>query len=220
MALLRFSHSKLNLFYMLNLPFNHTVALIIITVVVSLLAFSNQKLMSRLIFWPPAMQKGQYDRFITHGFVHADGAHLLFNMITLFFFGSVIESFYRQYFFNLGFALFYLGGLIFAILPSYLKHKNDFQWASLGASGAVSAVLFAYILFEPWKLIFVFFIPVPAIIFAVLYVAYSIWSGKRGNSHINHSAHLWGAAYGVVVTILIEPRVIPHFLNKLAQLPF
>ena len=220
MALLRFSHSNLNLFYMLNLPFNHTVALIIITVVVSLLAFSNQKLMSRLIFWPPAMQKGQYDRFITHGFVHADGAHLLFNMITLFFFGSVIESFYRQYFFNLGFALFYLGGLIFAILPSYLKHKNDFQWASLGASGAVSAVLFAYILFEPWKLIFVFFIPVPAIIFAVLYVAYSIWSGKRGNSHINHSAHLWGAAYGVVVTILIEPRVIPHFLNKLAQLPF
>lgn len=220
MALLRFSHSKLNLFYMLNLPFNHTVALIIITVVVSLLAFSNQKLMSRLIFWPPAMQKGQYDRFITHGFVHADGAHLLFNMITLFFFGSVIESFYRQYFFDLGFALFYLGGLIFAILPSYLKHKNDFQWASLGASGAVSAVLFAYILFEPWKLIFVFFIPVPAIIFAVLYVAYSIWSGKRGNSHINHSAHLWGAAYGVVVTILIEPRVIPHFLNKLAQLPF
>ena len=220
MALLRFNHSNLNLFYMLNLPFNHTVALIIITVVVSLLAFSNQKLMSRLIFWPPAMQKGQYDRFITHGFVHADGAHLLFNMITLFFFGSVIESFYRQYFFDLGFALFYLGGLIFAILPSYLKHKNDFQWASLGASGAVSAVLFAYILFEPWKLIFVFFIPVPAIIFAVLYVAYSIWSGKRGNSHINHSAHLWGAAYGVVVTILIEPRVIPHFLNKLAQLPF
>ena len=220
MALLRFSHSNLNLFYMLNLHFNHTVALIIITVVVSHLAFSNQKLMSRLIFWPPAMQKGQYDRFITHGFVHADGAHLLFNMITLFFFGSVIESFYRQYFFDLGFALFYLGGLIFAILPSYLKHKNDFQWASLGASGAVSAVLFAYILFEPWKLIFVFFIPVPAIIFAVLYVAYSIWSGKRGNSHINHSAHLWGAAYGVVVTILIEPRVIPHFLNKLAQLPF
>ena len=86
--------------------------------------------------------------------------------------------------------------------------------------GAVSAVLFAYILFEPWKLIFVFFIPVPAIIFAILYVAYSIWSGKRGNSNINHSAHLWGAAYGVIVTILIEPRILPHFLNKLAQLPF
>lgn len=205
---------------MLDLPFNHTVTLILITVIISLIAFSNQKVMSRLIFWPPAMQRGQYDRFITHGFVHANGTHLLFNMITLFFFGSVIESFYRQYMYDLGFVLFYLGGLIFAILPSYLKHRNDHRWASLGASGAVSAVLFAYILFEPWKLIFVFFIPVPAIIFAVLYVAYSVWSGKRDNSNINHSAHLWGAAYGVIMTIIIEPRLIGHFLNKLMQVPF
>ncbi|AXY57450.1 rhomboid family intramembrane serine protease [Acinetobacter chinensis] len=205
---------------MLNLPFNHTVTLIIITVIISLIAFQNQKLMNRLIFWPPAMQRGQYDRFITHGFIHADGTHLLFNMITLFFFGSVIENFYKQYAFNMGFVLFYLGGLIVAILPSYLKNKNNSHWASLGASGAVSAVLFAYILFQPWKLIFVFFIPVPAIIFAFLYVAYSIWSGKRGNTNINHSAHLWGAAYGVIVTIILEPRMIPHFLNQLNQLPF
>ena len=205
---------------MLHLPFSHTVTLIIITVAISLLAFSNQAVMNRLIFWPPAMQRGQYDRFITHGFIHADGAHLLFNMITLFFFGNIIESFYRQFFYDMGFVLFSLGGLIVAILPSYLKHRHDVHWASLGASGAVSAVLFAYILFQPWNLIFVFFIPVPAIIFAVLYVAYSIWSGKRGNSNINHSAHLWGAAYGVVVTILLEPRVIPHFLNQLTRLPF
>ncbi len=207
-------------FTMFHLPFNHTITLIAITMIVSLMAFSNQNIMNRLIFWPPAMQRGQYDRFITHGFVHADGTHLLFNMITLFFFGSVIESFYRQFFYDLGIVLFYLGGLIFAILPSYLKHKNDTNWASLGASGAVSAVLFAYILFEPWKLILVFFIPVPAIIFAVLYVGYSVWSGKRGNSNINHSAHLWGAAYGVVMTIILEPRLIQHFLNKLTQLPF
>ena len=205
---------------MLGLPFNHTVTIILITVVISLIAFSNQKVMNRLLFWPPALQRGEYDRFISHGFIHADGAHLLFNMITLFFFGSVIESFYRQYFFDMGFVLFYLGGLIAAIIPSYLKHKHDTHWASLGASGAVSAVLFAYILFEPWKLIFVFFIPVPAIIFAVLYVAYSIWSGKRGNSNINHSAHLWGAVYGIVMTIILEPKLIPHFLNKLLNIPF
>lgn len=205
---------------MLHLPFNHTVTLIIITVAISLLAFNNNNVMNRLIFWPPAMQRGQYDRFITHGFVHADGTHLLFNMITLFFFGSVIESFYRQYLYDLGFVLFYLGGLVMAILPSYLKHKNNPHWASLGASGAVSAVLFAYILFQPWNLIFVFFIPVPAIIFAVLYVSYSIWSGKRGNSNINHSAHLWGAAYGVIVTIVIEPRVLGHFLSQLTKLPW
>ncbi|MCL6247700.1 rhomboid family intramembrane serine protease [Acinetobacter sp. ANC 4945] len=205
---------------MLGLPFNHTVTIILITVVISLIAFSNQKVMNRLLFWPPALSRGEYDRFISHGFIHADGAHLLFNMITLFFFGSVIESFYRQYFFDMGFVLFYLGGLIAAIIPSYLKHKHDTHWASLGASGAVSAVLFAYILFEPWKLIFVFFIPVPAIIFAVLYVAYSIWSGKRGNSNINHSAHLWGAAYGVIMTIILEPKLIPHFLSQLLNVTF
>ena len=206
---------------MLHLPFNHTITIILITVIISLIAFSNRQVLDRFIFWSPAIQqKSQYDRFITHGFIHADGMHLLFNMFTLFFFGSIIESFYRQYLYDLGFVLFYLGGLIFAILPSYLKHKNDTRWASLGASGAVSAVLFAYILFQPWKLIFVFFIPVPAIIFAVLYVAYSIWSGKKGNSNINHSAHLWGAAYGVIMTIIIEPRVVPHFFNQLMQLPF
>ena len=205
---------------MLDLPFNHTVTIILITCIVSFIAFSKETVMNRLIFWPPALQRGQYDRFISHGFIHADGTHLLFNMITLFFFGSVIESFYRQYLYDLGFILFYLGGLIAAIIPSYLTNKNNPRWASLGASGAVSAVLFAYILFEPWKLIFVFFIPVPAIIFAVLYVAYSIWSGKKGNSNINHSAHLWGAAYGVIMTIILEPRLIPHFLNKLMQVPF
>lgn len=205
---------------MLNLPLSHTVSLIAITVIVSIAAFNSSTLKARLIFWPPAMQKGQYDRFITHGFVHADAAHLLFNMITLFFFGNVIESFYRQYFYDLGFVLFYLGGLIFAILPSYLKHKNDLHWASLGASGAVSAVLFAYILFSPWHLIFVFFIPVPAIIFALLYVGYSLWAGQRNGDNINHSAHLWGAAYGVIMTILIQPKVLPHFLNQLMQTPW
>ena len=83
---------------MLHLPFNHTITLIIITVIVSLLAFSNQNVMNRLIFLLPAMQRGQFDRFITHGFIHADGTHLLFNMITLFFFGSIIESFIANIF--------------------------------------------------------------------------------------------------------------------------
>ena len=209
-----------NISEMLDLPFNHTVTIIIITVIISMVAFSNQNVMNRLIFWPPAMQRGQYDRFITHGFIHADGMHLLFNMFTLFFFGSIIESFYRQYFYDLGFILFYLGGLIFAILPSYLKHKNDVRWASLGASGAVSAVLFAYVLFEPWKLIFVFFIPVPAIIFAVLYVAYSIWMDKRGGDNINHGAHLAGAAYGVLFLVVMDAGVIGHFLEELSHPSF
>ncbi len=120
------------------------------------LHFPNKNVMNRLIFWPPAMQRGQYDRFITHGFMHADGTHLLFNMITLFFFGSIIESFYRQYMYDLGFVLFYLGGLIAAIIPSYLKHKNDHRWASLGALVLYLLSCLPIFCLNLWKLIFVF----------------------------------------------------------------
>lgn len=196
--------------------FSHTLIIIMITVGISCLAFSNQAIMARLLFWPPAIQeRAQYDRFISYGFIHADGAHLIFNMITLFFFGRIMETFYRQFCFDMGFVLFYLGGLIFSILPSYLKNKNNPQWSSLGASGAISAVLFSYILFQPWAKIYVIVIPVPAIIFAVLYIGYTIWSNKRSSGNINHSAHLWGAAYGVITTIIVEPKIIPHFLNAL-----
>ena len=200
---------------MLGLTVSHTLIIIVITAIVSLVALSNRTVMNRLIMWPPAMQRGQYDRFITYGFVHADGTHLLFNMFTLFFFGRAIENFYRPYFGGLGFVLFYLAALVVSMLPSYLKHKDDPNYLSLGASGAVSAVLFAYILFAPWNLIFVFFIPVPAIIYAALYTAYSVYAAKRGQDNINHSAHLWGAAFGVIATIAIEPALIQRFIAKL-----
>ncbi len=160
---------------MLHLPFNHTITLIIITVIISLLAFSNQNVMNRLIFWPPAMQRGQFDRFITHGFIHADGTHLLFNMITLFFFGSIIESFYRQYFYDMGFVLFYLGGLIFAILPSYLQHKNDANWASLGASrGSICCSICLYPVSSHGNLFLYFLFQYPLLFlqFSMLLIAF------------------------------------------------
>ncbi len=200
---------------MLGLTVSHTLIIIAITTVLSFIAFSNSAVMNRLIMWPPAMQRGQYDRFITYGFIHADGTHLIFNMFTLFFFGRAIENFYRPYLGGLGFVLFYLAALVVSMLPSYLKHKDDPNYLSLGASGAVSAVLFAYILFAPWNLIFVFFIPVPAIIYAVLYTAYSVYAAKRGQDNINHSAHLWGAAFGVIATIAIQPSLLQRFLEKL-----
>ena len=200
---------------MLGLTVSHTLIIIVITAIISFIAFSNRTVMNRLIMWPPAMQRGQYDRFITYGFVHADGTHLLFNMFTLFFFGRAIENFYRPYFGGLGFVLFYLAALVVSMLPSYLKHKDDPNYLSLGASGAVSAVLFAYILFAPWNLIYVFFIPVPAIIYAALYTAYSVYAAKRGQDNINHSAHLWGAAFGVIATIAIEPALMQRFIAKL-----
>ena len=200
---------------MLGLTVSHTLIIIAITTILSFIAFSNSAVMNRLIMWPPAMQRGQYDRFITYGFIHADGTHLIFNMFTLFFFGRAIENFYRPYLGGLGFVLFYLAALVVSMLPSYLKHKDDPNYLSLGASGAVSAVLFAYILFAPWNLIFVFFIPVPAIIYAVLYTAYSVYAAKRGQDNINHSAHLWGAAFGVIATIAIQPSLLQRFLEKL-----
>lgn len=198
-----------------------TVLLIAITVLVSWLAFNNQRLLDRLILWPPAIaRQHQYDRLVTHGFIHADFQHLLFNMITLFFFGRYIEQVLSSYIGSAGYLLFYLGGLVVSILPSYLRNRDNANYMSLGASGAVSAVLFAFILIQPWTLIFVFFLPVPAIVYAVLYVGYSIYQDRHGGDNINHSAHLWGAAYGVVFMIVIEPRVVGVFLDRLLHPAF
>src|SRR5699024_2674853 len=132
---------------------------------VSWQTFGNRRLLERLLLWPPAVERQrQYDRLGTHGFVHADWQHLLFNMITLYFFGRHVEALFTTYIGALGFALFYLSAILVAILPTYLRHRRDASYRSLGASGAVSAVLFAFILVQPWTLIFVFFIPVPAIV--------------------------------------------------------
>ncbi|MEO8161905.1 MAG: rhomboid family intramembrane serine protease [Arenimonas sp.] len=195
-----------------------TLILIAITTAVSLLAFSNPKLLLELLFWPPALRRGEYQRLLTHGFVHKDTTHLLFNMLTLYFFGSHVEKFYQAQLGEFGFAFFYVLGIPLAILPSWWRHRNDEDYRSLGASGAVLAVLFASILFDPWSTLLLFFVlPVPAIVFAVGYVAYSIWSDLRGGGGVNHNAHLWGAAYGVAFTVLLEPRVWGQFLQRLLE---
>lgn len=198
-----------------------TLAIIAITCVVSWIAFKDGKLMERLLLWPPAIERRrEYWRLLSYGLVHADFQHLLFNMITLFFFGRAMEGFFGQHLGALGFLWFYLGGLLVSILPTYLVNRNNPDYRSLGASGAVSAVLFGFILLAPWSQIIVLVIPMPAIIYAVLYTAYSIYMERRGQGNVNHSAHLWGAAYGVVFTLLVNPRVLPHFLNALMQPSF
>ena len=195
-----------------------TLILIALTCAVSFTAMNNPKMIDALILWPPAIsRKKEYFRLLTYGLIHADFMHLLFNMVTLYFFGRVTESFYTDVLGPFGFAIFYVGGLLASILPTYYKHRDDAQYYSLGASGAVSAVLFAFILFAPWSTIYIYVLPVPAIIYAVLYVAYSIYSERQGGDRVNHSAHLWGAAYGVLVTILLEPRIFPMFLSALAN---
>ena len=198
-----------------------TLILIAITCAVSFVALNNPKMLGALILWPPAVSRGrEYYRLLTYGLVHAGWMHLLFNMITLYFFGRIMEQFYNEMLGQFGFAIFYLLGLVASILPTYYKHRDDPQYRSLGASGAVSAVLFAYILFDPWALIGVFFVPMPAIVFAALYVAYTIYSDRRGGDNINHNAHLWGAAYGVAFTLVVEPRVLRIFLTALRHPSF
>ncbi|MBS0590816.1 MAG: rhomboid family intramembrane serine protease [Proteobacteria bacterium] len=194
-----------------------TLSIIAITCGISFLGFNNAQWINKLIFWPPAIRRGEYYRFLSHALIHADGMHLLFNMMTLYFFGRILEGFYEHVLGPFGFALFYAGGVVVAIVPSYFANKDNPGYRSLGASGGVSAVLFAFILLSPWSRIYVWFLPMPAILYAVAYVAYSIYMERQGHDNINHSAHLWGAAYGVIFTLLAEPRVLPAFLEQISQ---
>ncbi|HJW46298.1 MAG TPA: rhomboid family intramembrane serine protease [Lysobacter sp.] len=197
-----------------------TFFLIGLTVLVSWQAFERPNLLQRLILWPPAIDRNkQFDRLLTHGFIHADWSHLLFNMLTLFFFGRGVEGVITRYIGPIGFVLFYLTAIVVAILPTYLRHRHDARYSSLGASGGVSAVLFASIMLDPWMLIFIP-IPVPAFLYAIGYVAYSFWKDRQGGGNVNHSAHLSGAIYGVLFMIAMEPGVIEFFLQRLSNPSF
>jgi len=196
-----------------------TIGIIIITCVTSILGFSNSKIIDDLIFWPPGIaKKNQYYRFISCGLIHANYMHLAFNMLTLYFF-RFMEGYYSEF---LGLSKYhyltlYVGALIFSNIPSYLKHKNDYDYRSLGASGAVCAVLFAFILLRPWQTLLIFFIPLPAIIYAVLFLIYSAYMSGRGRDFINHDAHFYGALFGVIFTILVKPEVVKIFLSELSH---
>jgi membrane associated rhomboid family serine protease len=193
-----------------------TWILIGITVLVSWAGFERPRVLDRLTLWPPAIdRRHEYDRLITYGFVHADWMHLLFNMMTLYFFGQQVERYYASTMGPLGYPLFYLSALVVSILPTYLRHRTDAQYRSLGASGAVAAVLFTFVLLNPWAMIIVFVIPCPAIVFAVLYLVYSAWADRRGHGNVNHAAHFWGAVYGLAFAVFAEPRLPASFLANL-----
>ena len=201
------------------MSFSLTLVIVAVTVLVSWRAFNDHNLLERLILWPPAVERRkQYDRLLGYGFVHADWMHLLFNMITLWSFGTAVERAFSQMITPAGYVLFYLSAIVVSILPTYISHRRDPNYRSLGASGGVSAVLFSFILFDPWSTLIIFPIPVPipAFLFAVLYVGYSIWMDRRGRDNVNHSAHLWGAAYGVLFTLALEPKVLSHFIGQLS----
>ncbi len=195
-----------------------TLSIIFITGIVSISGFRHSKVIDELIFWPPAISRQrQYYRFITCGLIHADYIHLIFNMVTLYFFGTIMEAHYQG---ELGlqkwyYLALYIGALVVSNIPTYIKHRNDDEYRSLGASGAVSAVLFAFILLSPWQQIIVIVFPVPAIIYGGLFLFYSAYMSRKGGDHVNHDAHFYGALFGILFTIAVRPIVVDVFLNEL-----
>jgi membrane associated rhomboid family serine protease len=191
-----------------------TIIIIAITCLVSFGAFKNDKIKSDLIMWPPAISRQkQWYRFVTSGFIHADMQHLFFNMFTLYFFGRAIEELYKNYLGSFGFYIFYIMAIIISEIPSYVKNRNNSSYASLGASGGVSAVVFSYILLAPWS--WFQFPPLPAIIYGIGYLVYTVYMSKKQSDNINHDAHFWGAIFGVTFTLLLDKNILPYFLNQL-----
>lgn len=180
-----------------------TVIIIAITCVVSFIGFSNQNLIDETIFYPPAItHRKQWYRFITCGFIHADIPHLAFNMYSFYMFGQAIEDVFSELYGGAGkfmFMLLYLSSLVVCLLPTYSKNKDNYHYKSLGASGAVSAIVFAFIFLAPLQGVGLILIPVyaPAFIFGIIYLGITYYLAKRGTSNINHSAHFWGSIYGI-----------------------
>ncbi len=189
--------------------------LFVFTILVSLYGiYGNPRVNRGLMLHPYSIKRGHsYHTIITSGFIHADMNHLLFNMMSYFFFAFSLEKIVGHW----QFATIYILGMILSDLSSIIKNKNNSSYYSLGASGAISAVLFSYILFDPLSKIYIFFIPIgiPAYIFAGLYLAYCVYASKTQSNHINHEAHFWGAVSGLIITTILFPHVLEYFLQSI-----
>jgi len=161
----------------------------------------------------------QWYRFISSGLIHADWIHLLVNMFVLYSFGGIVEQYFRMAFgekATMNFILLYFGGMVTSVLPTYLKNRNNPGYNALGASGAVSSIVFAFILFNPLQKLSLYgLLSLPGIIFGIIYLVYCYYASKRGGDYINHDAHLWGALFGFFFTMLIKPSLIMDFFEKL-----
>jgi len=199
------------------------IIIIILTAIISIIAFRNTHLLEELLLWPQKM-KGkpeQFYRLLTAGFVHADYTHLGFNMFTLYFFGEILADKLH----GIGpsyFLLLYLTGIIISCIPSYIRHQNNAAYRSLGASGGVAAVVFAMIYLYPWEKIYIFFIPIgiPCVLYAIVYLIYTIYMSRSGKGIVNHDAHLWGSVYGLLFMVAIDPTHGAYFIQQISQWRF
>lgn len=206
-----------------------TLVIIILTVLVSYQANNNPSMHAQLMFRPANIKNnGEWYRFLTHGFVHSNQTwlHLLINMYVLWIFGEAVESWFGAIFGgNLGkivYLLFYLSAIVIASIPNYFRHQDNYAYAAVGASGATSAIVMAFIIYQPWSMLLLFFIiPIPAILAGVLFLFYSSYMDRRGVGNIDHNAHFWGAIYGLAFVIIslatLQPRMLEYFLQQLVS---
>lgn len=203
-----------NIFFM-----STTIFIILITGITSFLAFRDANIFNKMKFNPyMVLHRKQWYRFLSYSLLHADWGHLLINMFVLFSFGSGVEQIFEIYFEGdsiLYFVLLYVGGVVFSVLYSFAKHKNNHWYNAVGASGAVSAVLFSSIIMYPQgEIMFLLLpIPIPAFIFGILYLAYSAYMAKKASDNVGHDAHFWGAVYGIAFTIILRPAFFTEFFN-------
>lgn len=199
-----------------------TLILILITAVVSILCFVGVLNINALKFnaYDVWYRKQGY-RMLSYGLVHGGWGHLFFNMLTLYFFGTVVERYFQSAFGHPSGIILYVALYVSAIAVStvgdLIKYRNDYGYSAVGASGAVSAVLFASILFEPKMGIYIYLIPipVPGYFFAPLYLLYCWYMAKRNMDNIGHTAHFWGAVYGLLFPLVCRPDIFHHFLTQL-----
>ena len=200
-----------------------TIVLIIIIALISYIAFQKPEFLSKMVFNPyMVQQRSQYYRFISSGLVHGNWGHLAFNLLTFYFFGRNVEAIYTYKFGlitgGILFVLLFLLGVIISEIPTFIKHREMPAYNSLGASGGVSTILFISILYFPIEKICIYgILCLPGFILGALYLIYSAYADKSSGDNINHSAHFTGAAFGILIAIMIEPGVIISFFESISK---
>jgi membrane associated rhomboid family serine protease len=203
-----------------------TIIIVAVCVLVSYICFGNQELFQKLKHWPyQEVREKEWYRLISSGFIHGSWMHLLINMFVFWQFGEVVEARFRLEFGllwgNLFYTLLFVVTVVLADIPSLLKHKDNVYYSAVGASGAVSGILFVNILFYPWNLLYLYaIIPIPGIVAGVLYLIYSSWASKNSRDNIDHDAHFYGALFGLLFTVMLKPSLFIDFLNQLMHIPY
>lgn len=197
-----------------------TIGIVILTCAVSYFALNQPQLLNKLCHHPFLERNhGEYHRLVSAGFVHGSFPHLAINMFVLFQFGQIVENLFTQLYGsfvgNMIYVVFYLSAIVIANMGTFFKHGDNSRFSSVGASGVTSAIVFIYAFLDPWQMFL--WPPIPAILFAVGYVAYSSWASNKGRDNIDHLAHLYGGLYGVVFLFVVFPESMNIFFQKLTS---